>query len=296
MQFALSRQQPKAPQASSLNPRPTPSPSPSLAPALTPKPFTSSLLEAGRTHTQGNQPSGSAAPTSGQTLTSSLASESTSHDRSVAASASEGGGVGLDVGPADQRRIDEENRQLLNSMSPAEVEEARQELMSRLSPSAQAFLAKRAAAKCRSSGPTTAGGPPATAGDQPVTVKGNSTTAAVQAATSGQAGHPTPTSKARKAYAAGSAAGQAGKAGTAHASIAQSRHASSAERDTGSNSNSGDVVSRLRFSLEGQVVGLKATSDTGGPGADQQVVQRDILRCSIINTHSATGRTAQSPI
>lgn len=280
MQFALSRQQPKAPQASSLNP--IPSPSPSLAPELTPKLSASSSLEAGRT--QHDQATGSAAPTSGQTPTSSLASESTPYDRSVAGSASDGGGVGLDVGLSDQRRIDEENRQLLNSMSPAEVEEARQELMSRLSPAAQAFLAKRAAAKRRSSGPTTAGGLPATAGDQPVTVKGDCTTAADQATTSGQAGHPSPISKARKAYAAGDIAG---KAGTACASIAQSRRASSAERDAGSNSNSiepnGDVVSRLRFSLEGQVVGLKAISDAaGGPGGDQQVVQRDILRYAIV--------------
>ncbi|KAL0046547.1 hypothetical protein WJX82_003367 [Trebouxia sp. C0006] len=42
-----------------------------------------------------------------------------------------------------------------------------------------------------------------------------------------------------------------------------------------------DIVGRLRFSLEGQVVGLKGVAGaTKGPGDDQQVVQRDILRQS----------------
>ena len=67
------------------------------------------------------------------------------HHKADAVAAVDQNVMGLDVSPADQRRIDEENKQLVKSMSPAEVEEARLELMSRLSPSAQAFLAKRAA-------------------------------------------------------------------------------------------------------------------------------------------------------
>ena len=42
-------------------------------------------------------------------------------DTSVADAASDQPAMGMDVGPADQRRIDEENRQLVQSMSPAEV-------------------------------------------------------------------------------------------------------------------------------------------------------------------------------
>lgn len=217
--------------------------------------------------------------------------------------------MGLDVSPADQRRIDEENSQLVKSMSPAEVEQARLELMSRLSPSAQAFLAKRAAAKQRNSyamphaattedQPATAGGASATARATPTSAAKQSSTAGqeFQSAPSGVAGNASKAGSAVKSSTAGKAgitgtAGKASKAGSTQASVADSQHTPSAERDTGANSNShasadGDIVGRLRFSLEGQVVGLKAVADAArGPGDDQQVVQRDILRWSHI-THS----------
>ncbi|KAA6423692.1 MAG: hypothetical protein FRX49_06263 [Trebouxia sp. A1-2] len=202
------------------------------------------------------------------------------------------------------QRIDEENSQLVKSMSPAEVEQARLELMSRLSPSAQAFLAKRAAAKQRNSyamphaattedQPATAGGASATARATPTSAAKQSSTAGqeFQSAPSGVAGNASKAGSAVKSSTAGKAgitgtAGKASKAGSTQASVADSQHTPSAERDTGANSNShasadGDIVGRLRFSLEGQVVGLKAVADAArGPGDDQQVVQRDILRQS----------------
>ena len=162
-----------------------------------------------------------------------------------------------------------------------QVEEARREVMSRLSPAAQAFLVKRAAAKQRNVMPpqasqaTTSGGWTATAVEQPTT--------AIHAAGAQQAGPAALSSNS-------STAGKAQHASAVQRLVSAERHTTySAERDTGANSNStpdagANIASRLRFSLEGQVVGLKAASENdSGPAADQQVVQRDILRYLILN-------------
>jgi len=305
LQFALSRQQPKTPQTPGYAPNATLPESPSFIPpsadSVQSSPATSGLPPSLQLP---NTASGSApAPASA----SASPAIRVSHHKADAAAAVDQKLMGFDVGPADQRRIDEENRQLLKSMSPAEVEEARLELMSRLSPSAQAFLAKRAAVKQRNAAMPQA----AIIGDQPATARGVSATAradptiaATQTATAGQESRSASNGAAENASKVGSAVksstvGKAGTTGTAgkaatssnaskasttQASIAHSRHAPSAERDTGANSNSiasadVDIVGRLRFSLEGQVVGLKALADAArGPGDDQQVVQRDILR------------------
>ncbi len=296
LQFALSRQQPKAPQTPDQAPNATLPESSSFVPpsadSVQSSPTTSGLPPSMQLP---NASSGSAsAPASAATSPS----VTVTHHKPDAVAAVDQNVMGLDVSPADQRRIDEENRQLVKSMSPAEVEEARLELMSRLSPSAQAFLAKRAAAKQRNAAMPQAASirdQPATAGGVSATARADPTTAAKQASTAGQEPQPASNGVAGNASKAGSAvksstagkagtAGNASKAGTTQASIADSRHASSAERDTGANSNSiasadADIVGRLRFSLEGQVVGLKAVADAAkGPGDDQQVVQRDILR------------------
>jgi hypothetical protein len=144
------------------------------------------------------------------------------HHKADAVAAVDQNVMGLDVSPADQRRIDEENKQLVKSMSPAEVEEARLELMSRLSPSAQAFLAKRAAAKQRNAAmpqAATVGDQPATAEEVSATARADNTTAK-WTATAGQEPQPASNGVAGNASKAGSAvksstAGKAGKAGTA---------------------------------------------------------------------------------
>jgi hypothetical protein len=303
LQFALSRHQPKAPQT------PGHAPSATLPDSSSCTPSSADSVQSSRT-TSGLPPSmqlPTAASGSASAPASAAASPSitVTHHKADAVAAVDKNVMGLDVGPADQRRIDEENRQLVKSMSPAEVEEARLELMSRLSPSAQAFLAKRAAAKQRNAAmpqAATIGDHPATAGGVPATARADVTTAAKRAATAGQDPQPASNGVTGNASKAGSAvrsstagkagtAGNASKAGRTQASIADNRHAPSAERDTGANSNSvasvdADIVGRLRFSLEGQVVGLKGVAGaTKGPGDDQQVVQRDILRWLPV-THS----------
>ena len=181
--------------------------------------------------------------------------------------------------------------------------------MSRLSPSTQAFLQRRAAAKRKvafSSAPSqaaTATYKAATAVQQPAAAGTHSATAVEQppsatpAGKAGSAGRAPQAGQedtansigtANKTGTAGTACtagtvGTTGKAGSVHqqATSAQGRHMSSGERDTGANSSVAvtEIISRLRFSLEGQVVGLKAvTSQTQGPAADQQVVSRDIIR------------------
>ncbi|DBA80705.1 TPA: hypothetical protein ACH3X1_007944 [Trebouxia sp. C0004] len=299
--FSLSRQQPKAPQPPGHAPNATLPESSSVIPpsahSVQSSPTTSGLPPSMQLP---NAASGSASAPASAAASPSV---TVPHHKADAVADADQNVRGLDVSPADQRRIDEENRQLVNSMSPAEIEEARLELMSRLSPSAQAFLAKRAVVTQRNAAmarAATRGDQPATTGGGSATARADPTTAAKQAATAGQqpqsasndaagnaskAGSAVKPSTAGKAFTSGTAS-DASKAGTTQTSIAHSRHASSAERDTGANSNSiasadVDVVGRLRFSLEGQVVGLKAVADAArGPGDGQQVVQRDILRQS----------------
>ena len=307
LQFALSRQQFKAAKAHKETPGHAPNATlPELSSCIPP---TADSLQSSPT-TAGLPPSmqlpnASSGSVSAPASAAASPSGTVTHHKAGAVAAVDQSAMGLDVCPADQRKIDQENRQLVNSMSPAEVEEARLELMSRLSPSAQAFLAQRAAAKQRNAAmpqAATIGDQSATAGGVAATARAHPTTAAKQTATAGQesqpgsngvAGNANKAASAVKSSTAGKAgtAGNASKAGTRQGSVADSRHAPSAERDTGANSNSiasanGDAVGRLRFSLEGQVVGLKAVADAaGGPGDDQQVVQRDILRWSPV-THS----------
>ncbi len=310
LQFALSRQQPKTPQAPGHAPNATlPESSSSIPP-------TADSVQ--NSHATSGLPPSMPLPNAASGSASAPASAATppsvtvTHHKPDAVAAVDQNVTGLDVSPADRRRIDEENRQLVKDMSPAEVEEARLELMSRLSPSAQAFLAKRAAAKQRNAAMPQAASirdQPAIAGGISATTRAHPTTAAKQASTAAQEPQPASNGAAGNASKAGSAvkpstAGKAGtagtagntsKAGTKQTSIAGKRHAPSAERDTGANSNSiasadVDIVSRLRFSLEGQVVGLKAVADAArGPGDGQQVVQRDILRWLPV-THTATNR------
>ena len=303
LQFALSRQQPKAPQTPghALNAT-LPESSSSIPPSADNVQNSHATSSLPPSMPLPNASSGSASAPASATASPSV---TVTHHNADAVAAADQSVMGLDVSPADQRRIDEENRQLVKSMSPAEVEEARLELMSRLSPSAQAFLAKRAAAKQRNATmpqAATIRDQPATAGGVPATARADVTTAAKQAPTAAQEPQPASNGVAGNASEAGSAvksstagkagtAGNASKAGTTQASIADNRHAPSAERDTGANSHSigsadVDIVGRLRFSLEGQVVGLKAVANAArGPGDDQQVVQRDILRWLPV-THS----------
>ncbi len=308
LQFALSRQQPKTPQTPGHAPNATlPESSSSIPPTADSVQNSHATSGLPPSMPLPNAASGSASAPASAAAPPSV---TVTHHKPDAVAAVDQNAMGLDVSPADRRRIDEENRQLVKDMSPAEVEEARLELMSRLSPSAQAFLAKRAAAKQRNAAMPQAASirdQPAIAGGISATTRAHPTTAAKQASTAAQEPQPASNGAAGNASKAGSAvkpstAGKAGtvgtagtagtagiasntsKAGTKQTSIADKRHAPSAERDTGANSNSiasadVDIVSRLRFSLEGQVVGLKAVADAArGPGDGQQVVQRDILR------------------
>ncbi|DBA68651.1 TPA: hypothetical protein ACH3X2_013454 [Trebouxia sp. C0005] len=302
--FALSRQQPKAPQTPGHAPNVTLPESASCIPPSADRVQSSPTTPGLPPSMQSPNAASGCASAPASAAASAAASPSNTYHKADAVAAVNQSMMGLDVSPADQRRIDEENSQLVKSMSPAEVEQARLELMSRLSPSAQAFLAKRAAAKQRNSyamphaattedQPATAGGASATARATPTSAAKQSSTAGqeFQSAPSGVAGNASKAGSAVKSSTAGKAgitgtAGKASKAGSTQASVADSQHTPSAERDTGANSNShasadGDIVGRLRFSLEGQVVGLKAVADAArGPGDDQQVVQRDILRQS----------------
>lgn len=215
-----------------------------------------------------------------------------------------------------------------------QIEEARQELLSRLAPEAQAFLIKRAAAKERTTaakeGKATATSVSQAAAaslpagsSQGIQTSTASTagragrlealpsTAGIapdsnQAGLSGSAGETADLYSAGKAGTAGSSrpsmpastAGKSGTTGTAstagtagraqqQADLLQRLQVPSAERDTGANSISAAasttgaiMAARLRFSLGGQVVGLRADSeDAKGLGTDQQILQRDILRC-----------------
>ena len=194
--------------------------------------------------------------------------------------------------------------------------------MSRLSPSTQAFLERRAAARRKvafSSAPSqaapsqaaTATYKAATAVQQPAAAGTHSATAMEQPPTATPAGKAGSAGRAQEAgqedtanslgtanktgtagiaCTAGTVA-TTGKAGSVHqqAISAQRRHMSSGERDTGANSSVAvtEIISRLRFSLEGQVVGLKAvTSQTQGPAANQQVVSRDIIRYTLNMGHN----------
>ena len=187
--------------------------------------------------------------------------------------------------------------------------------MSRLTPEAQAFLARRAAAKqttrasiassmANTAGARlgTAGASSSTAGPQPVMPNNDShVTAGNQAATnrdqamlqstmsrSAMPNHAediqTTAGSARRA----SHRGSAGTAETEGSAGSQPKVTSSPvaslvrDRNDGCTSTEGaevGFIARLRYSLEGQVVGLKPpSSPSSGPEADQQVVQRDILR------------------
>ena len=199
-----------------------------------------------------------------------------------------------------------------------QVEEARQELLSRLTPEAQAFLARRAAAKQTTRASTascstttagdrlgTAGASSSTAGRQHVMPNNDShTTAGKQAATDrDQATPQSPVSRsampnyaedvqttAGPAHRAsrGGSAGAAGAAGAAVSAGSQPTETSSPVSSSGRGFTDGctsaegaevGAIARLRYSLEGQVMGLKpGSSPSSGPEADQQVVQRDILR------------------
>lgn len=183
-----------------------------------------------------------------------------------------------------------------------QIEEARQELLSRLTPQAQAFLAKRAAAKQTIKATATPAA--ATAGPKLSSANGNRPATAGQqkAPASQQTGVPAKSmhsnlSSSRQRAAPERADAAHRSAGTAlnasadskacSAEASSSRHTSSAGRDTGANctpaeDSQSQLIGRLRFSLEGKVVGLRALSGTrAGPEVDQQVVQRDILRYTL---------------
>ena len=182
--------------------------------------------------------------------------------------------------------------------------------MSRLTPQAQAFLARRAAAKqtpkvstasstatSAGSRSSTAGATASTAGPQHVMPDaGSHATAGKEGSTnrdqaapgldvSRSAGSkhadeaPTIAGSVHRA----SPAAEAGSAG-AQSKVIDSRSALSAVKGVSDGSTAAEgaesgLIGRLRFSLEGQVVGLKPPgSSSKGPSADQQVVQRDILR------------------
>ena len=182
--------------------------------------------------------------------------------------------------------------------------------MSRLTPEAQAFLARRAAAKqttrasTASSITTTAGASSSTAGLQHVMHNHDShTTAGKQGATNRDAtkrDQATPQSgtsrsampnhakdiqttagPARRASLGGAAVsdGSAGSQPKVTSSPVATSVTGVGDGCTPAEGAEGGFIARLRYSLEGQVVGLmSASSPSPGPEADQQVVQRDILR------------------
>lgn len=194
-----------------------------------------------------------------------------------------------------------------------QVEEARQELLSRLTPEAQAFLARRAAAKQTTKASTdgsiatTAGASSSTAGAQHVVPNNDShTTAGKQDATNRDAvnrarampqpsmsrsampnhaeGIQTTAGPARRAFPGGSAGAAVSEGSAGSQAKVTSSPVSPSVRgvsDGCAPAEGAEVgfIARLRYSLEGQVVGLKLpSSPSSGPEADQQVVQRDILR------------------
>lgn len=143
-------------------------------------------------------------------------------------------------------------------LSVPQLADAQQDVLSRLSPGLQSFFAKRAAAK-----QSTQGSPAATtdATGEPMTKKAHSRN---------RPGMPKETAASAPA--------------TAAASQKTSAHAASAQLPAKQpllkpEHQSSSLVSRLRFSLRGEVVEIKP--DKGGAAghiAQQQVVQRDILR------------------
>ena len=185
-----------------------------------------------------------------------------------------------------------------------QVEEARQELLSRLTPEAQAFLARRAAAKqtpkvstasptatTAESRSTTAGAVANTAGPQHVRPSNGSYATAGKEGTTNrdQTAPGSAVSRSAGSTHADEVSTTAGPACTARSAGAQSKvidssSASSAVKGVNAGSTAAEgaepgLIARLRFSLEGQVVGLKPLgSSSKGPEDDQQVVQRDILR------------------
>ena len=185
--------------------------------------------------------------------------------------------------------------------------------MSRLTPEAQAFLAKRAAAKQTTKASTassmspTAGANSSTVRPQHVmpdnyshTTAGRQGAASRDATKSDQAMPQSAASRsampnhdediqtiagpARRASPGGSAGaavseGSAGSKPKVTSSPATSSVRGAANGCTPSEGPELGLIPRLRYSLEGQLVGLKPpSSPSSGLEADQQVVQRDILR------------------
>lgn len=131
VQFALSRQQPKRPpqdpNPSSLHPPPMLAPSASSqtdqrrSSHATASPSASVLASPSASARASDAGSTRHSRVSPSSVGPQLPSAADADAMSAADAPSNQPTLGMDVGPADQRRVDEENRQLLSSMSPAQV-------------------------------------------------------------------------------------------------------------------------------------------------------------------------------
>ena len=155
---------------------------------------------------------------------------------------------------------------LFNQVLPVpQLADAQQDVLSRLSPSVQSFFAKRAAAKQS----TQVSAPPAATADatsKPITKEAPS-----------RPGMPKETAASAPATAAlfrKVSARAASAQPPAKQPLLKPEHQSSS------------LVSRLRFSLDGEVVEIKPNmTGTANHTAKQQVVQRDILRYVVLSPH-----------
>jgi len=153
----------------------------------------------------------------------------------------------LDEGSA----IDAENRQLLAAMTAEQVEEAREEAMKRLPPAAIEFLRRRGAERAKAA----------------------ATPAAGSAAGAGQAGP---------------AAAQPRGVGVQHDASSLSGSRRLAERPGQQqqqlapagplNTSRASLAARLRFSIDGSVVGLRPADAGSTEVAPADVAQRDPIR------------------
>lgn len=150
------------------------------------------------------------------------------------------------AGQSEESAIDAENRQLLAAMAPDQVAEAQAEVLERLPPAAADFLRRRGAAKAAAA----RGGAAAAGGSQ----RANPSAAQADAAGGGDSG--------------------------AAAVPRRPQQLRPQQPLVPASATAGSLVSRLRFDIDGTVVGLRPAS-SGADVAPAEVTERDPLRCGV---------------
>ena len=153
----------------------------------------------------------------------------------------------------DESRIDAENRQLLAAMTPEQIAEAREEVLQRLPPAAAEFLRRRGASRAAA---------PSAADSGSASGSGSGTAATVPAGRQQRA-------------APGGATRVAASSRRAQSARQQQQPPDAASVPPAAQLS---VAARLRFAVDGSVVGLRPAESTADV-APAEVAERDPLRC-----------------